>query len=212
MTHHPKNIYCTTCCIAKAQRAPHRRKHHKYWEGKPRPAAFGDQIAADHIIAYSERSKGVTGHQAAVVYGDRATGWFDGFPIGGKTTCDTHDALIRFLGSEKALRVWTDNSPELIATMRTAKVSHDLCTQGQPQTNGRAERLVLRTMDGTKTLTLQAGLPGAFGRTPCAPIATHRTLKSLRGIELGTNAMIKDSGVDHPCPLGVMLISSPKWK
>ena len=83
MTHHPKNSYCQTCCIAKCQRAPHRRKHHKYWKGRPRPTAFGDEITADHIVAYSERSQGITGHQAAVIFGDRATGWFDGFPIGG---------------------------------------------------------------------------------------------------------------------------------
>jgi hypothetical protein len=162
MTHHPKNSYCPTCCIAKCQRAPHRRKHHKYWKGRPRPAAFGDEITADHIVAYSVRSQGITGHQAAVVFGDRATGWFDGFPIHGKTAPDTSDALRRFMGSETAKRAWSDNSPELIATFLEYKVVHDPATQGQPQSNGRAERLVRRTMDGTKTLTLQAGLPGAF--------------------------------------------------
>ncbi len=124
MTHHPKNSYCPTCCIAKVQRAPHRRKHHKYWKGKPRPDKFGDQITADHIIAYSERSRGVTGHQAAVVFGDRATGWFDGFPLIGKTTPDTTDALLRFTGSDQIKRAWSDNSPELIATSATS----ELCT------------------------------------------------------------------------------------
>ena len=88
MTHHPKNTHCTTCCTAKAQRAPHRRKRHKYWKGKLRPAKFGDQISADHIVVYSERSIGVTGHQAAVVFGDRATGWFHGFLIAWKTALD----------------------------------------------------------------------------------------------------------------------------
>ncbi len=103
MTHHPKNKYCPTCCIAKCQRAPHRRKHHKYWKGRPRPTAFGDEITADHIVAYSVRSQGITGHQAAVVFGDRATGWFDGFPIAGKTAPDTSDALRRFMGSETGM-------------------------------------------------------------------------------------------------------------
>ena len=162
MTHHPKNQYCNTCCIAKIQRAPHRRKQHKYWKGKPKPAVFGDQVTADHIIAYSDRSMGVTGHQAAVIYGDRATGYFDGFPIMAKTTLDTSDALRKWMGSEGIKRAWSDNSPELIATFRESKIVHDLSTQGQPQSNGRAERLVRRTMEGTKTLTLQAGLPGAF--------------------------------------------------
>ncbi len=162
LTHHPKNIYCVTCCTAKCQTAPHRRKQHKFWGGKPEPEEFGDQFTADHIVAYSERSMGVTGHQAAVVFGDRATGYFEGFPLIGKTTPDTSHALRCFAGSNTLKRVWTDNSPELIATMIEAKVVHDLSTQGQPQSNGRAERLVRRTMDGTKTLLLQAGLPGAF--------------------------------------------------
>ena len=75
LTHHPKNIYCTTCCTAKCQRVPHRRKHHKFWGGKPEPVEFGDQFTADHTVAYSERSMGVTGHQAAVVFGDRSGHW-----------------------------------------------------------------------------------------------------------------------------------------
>ena len=162
LTHHPKNVYCNTCCIAKCQRFPHRRKHHRYWKGKPAPLKFGDQVTADHIVAYSENSMGVTGDQAAVVFGDRATGYFDGFPLKGKTTPDTSHALRCSAGSERIARAWSDNSPELIATMIENKVVHDLGTQGQPQTNGRAERLVRRTMEGTKTLLLQAGLPGAF--------------------------------------------------
>ncbi len=97
---------------------------------------------------------GVTGHQAAVIFGDRATNYFDGFPRIGKTTPDTCDALRRFAGSEKVKRAWTDNSPELIATMLAAGVVHDLATQGAPQTNGRAERLVRRTMDGLPLIHL----------------------------------------------------------
>ncbi len=141
---------------------PHRRKHHRYWKGKPASLKFGDQVTADHIVAYSENSMGVTGDQAAVVFGDRATNYFDGFPLKGKTTPDTSHALRCFAGSEVIARAWTDTSPELIATMIENKVAHDLATQGQPQTNGRAERLVRRTMEGTKTLLLQAGLPGSF--------------------------------------------------
>ena len=126
------------------------------------PAKFGDQITADHIIAHSERSQGSTGDCAAVVYGDRATGWFDGIPIASKTTVDTSSALRHFAGSEKIKRAWSDNSPELIAIFHEMDVIHDTALQGRPQSNGRAERLVRRALDGVKTLTLQAGLPSAF--------------------------------------------------
>ena len=64
----------------KVQRAPHRRKQ-QFWKGKPRPEQFGDSITGDHITAYSERSIGVIGHHSAVVFGDRAIGYFEGFPI-----------------------------------------------------------------------------------------------------------------------------------
>mgnify|MGYP002811301769 CR=1 FL=1 len=74
MTHHPKNQYCPICIRAKVQRSPHKRKiYRKFWKGKPMPLKFGDQITADHLIANSDRSMGVTGDRAAVVIGDRAT-------------------------------------------------------------------------------------------------------------------------------------------
>ena len=163
MTHHPKNIYCVTCCLAKVQRSPHRRKQiAKFWRGKPLPEMFGDQITADHIVAYSERARGVTGDCSAAVFGDRATGWFEGIAIQGKTILDTTYAMRAFAGSETVKRGWADNSPELIATFAQMGILHDLSTQGRPQSNGRAERLVRRCMDGAKTLNLQAGLPGAY--------------------------------------------------
>ncbi len=143
MTHHPKNIYCRTCCLAKVQHSPHKRKaRSSFWKGKPQPNKFGEQITADHIVAYSERSMGVTGDCAAVVFGDRATGWFDGIPIASKTTVDTSSALRHFAGSEKIKRAWPDNSPERIATFAELHIIHDTALQGRPLSNGRAERLV----------------------------------------------------------------------
>ena len=162
MTHHPKNMYCQTCCMAKMQCAPHRRKQHRFWSGKPESVTFGDQITADHIVAYSERSQGVTGDCAALVLGDKATGWLEGYAIAGKTTVDTSCALRYFAGSEVIKRAWSDNSPELIAAFHETGVTHDTSTQGRPQSNGRAERLVRRCMDGARTLSLQAGLPPCF--------------------------------------------------
>ncbi len=90
MTHHPKNQYCRVCCRAKVQSTPHRRRpSRKIWKGKPMPETFGDQITADHIVAHSERSMGVTGDKAAVVVGDRATGLFGGYPLDAKSEAAT---------------------------------------------------------------------------------------------------------------------------
>ncbi len=126
------------------------------------PETFGDQITADHIVAHSERSMGVTGDKAAVVVGDRATGWFEGYPLDAKSEAATLAAFRQFIGSEKVKRAWSDNSPELIAAFNTLHITHDTSLQGRPQSNGRAERLVRRVMDGAKTLLLQAGLPRGY--------------------------------------------------
>ncbi len=100
---------------------------------------------------------GATGDKAAFVVGDRVTGWFEGFPLDGKTTEATLKAFRQFLGSEKVDRAWTDNSQELIGALDALNITHDTSLQGRPQSNGRAERLVRRVMDGAKTLLLRAG-------------------------------------------------------
>ena len=93
--------------------------------------------------------------------GDRATGWFQGMPITGKGTADTHEALLAFAGTQKIQRIWTDNSPELIQSCRLMKVVHDRSTPGRPQTNGRAERLVRKVLEGTRT-SASGGLASAI--------------------------------------------------
>jgi hypothetical protein len=163
MTHHPKNQYCNICCRAKVQNTPHRRKSaRKYWQGKLEPAKFGDQVTADHLVAHSDRSRGVTMDTAALVVGDRFTGWFEGIPLKTKGVDSTLWGLRKFSGSEKIVRAWSDNSEELLGAFTTLGTLHDLALQGRPQSNGRAERLVRSCMDGTKTLLLQAGLPPGF--------------------------------------------------
>ena len=76
MTHTPKNPYCSACQRSKVQRKPCRRK--KWFKGL-RPTEFGEQVTADHVIANSERSMGVTGDKSAIVIGDQGTGYIEGF-------------------------------------------------------------------------------------------------------------------------------------
>ena len=80
LVHMPKNPWCAACQKAKMQRKP--------CPGRPLgavPAAFGDQLTADHIIARSERSQGVTGQEDALLVMDRATKWVDCFPLKDKS-------------------------------------------------------------------------------------------------------------------------------
>ena len=69
-----------------------------FWKGTPAPAKFGDQVTADHIVAYAGNSMGVTGRQAAVVFWDRSTGYFDGFPLIGKAMLCTVLLVAKRLG------------------------------------------------------------------------------------------------------------------
>ena len=65
MTHTPKNPYCAACRRAKVQRKPCRRK--KWFKGL-KPTKFGEQVTADHVIANSDRSMGVTRDKSAATW------------------------------------------------------------------------------------------------------------------------------------------------
>jgi hypothetical protein len=129
MTHTPKNPHCAVCQRAKMQRAPCRRK--KWFKG-PKPETFGDQVTADHVVANSDRSMGVTGEKSALIIGDRATGYIGGFPLVSKDAEDAEHDIREFAGSHKIKRAWTDCSPELILACRRMKILHDKATPGRP--------------------------------------------------------------------------------
>ena len=82
------------------------------------PAAFGDQLTADHIIARSERSQGVTGQEDALLVVDRATKWVDCFPLKDKSAENSRVALLSFAGDGHIGTVYTDGSRELDAAVR----------------------------------------------------------------------------------------------
>ena len=105
---------------------------------------------------------GLTGDRSALVIGDRATGYFDAIPLITKNMGDSEDALRHFAGLTKIKRAWTDCVAELIAACREMRIVHELATRERPQTNGRAERLVRKVMEGTLSLLMQAGMPPQF--------------------------------------------------
>merc|ERR1712026_355265 len=74
-----------------------RRPHRKGRLGSP-PAAFGQQVTADHIVTQDEWDIGVTGERTALVTYDRATGWLDISPLHTKNADDAYHALQHFAG------------------------------------------------------------------------------------------------------------------
>jgi hypothetical protein len=89
---------------------------------------------------------GITGQGCALVIGDKATGWVDGFPVMDKSSSQVLAALHEFAGDQSMDRLFF----------------HGRATPYKPQTNGKAERLVRKVMEGTRSLLLQAGLPEGF--------------------------------------------------
>ena len=159
MTHYPKNPWCPDCMKSKCPRKHCRRMLER---DLPEIKQFADLLTMDHIVAHSKRSMGVTGDKSALAIEDRATGYFEGYPLGTKGADNTGAALREFLGTKKAKRAWTDGSGELQVALAKLNIVHDTATPYRPQTNGRAERLVRKIMEGTRTLLLAAGLPPGF--------------------------------------------------
>ena len=142
--HYPENPFCAICQRAKMQRKPCRRN--KVIKGDP-PTEYGQSVTMDHVVANSERSLGITGDSCALIIGDKATGWVDGFPLPDKSSNSAQAALREFAGTIPIVRAWTDCSAELCHALDALKVIHDRATPYKPQTNGRAERLVRLMME-----------------------------------------------------------------
>ena len=74
----PKNKYCQACQRAKAQHVAARRGA---GDANPKPTRFGQAMTADHLVAQSEKSQGLTGEADALVVFDRGTKWLDCYPM-----------------------------------------------------------------------------------------------------------------------------------
>ena len=206
LTHKPKNPWCTTCSRAKATRRPCRRKSAF---GAP-PEHFGDQVTADHVIAHSERSQGVTGDRAAVVVQDRGTRFLAGYPVDSKASKDAQACLMHFFGTASVKQVYTDNSPELIATVAAMRILNPTAVQGRPQTNGVAERAVREVMEGTRCALLQAGMPP--GLWPYA-MRHFSTAYNLLVDEDGSSPWLRRHGSEFPAlrlPFGCLVDFIPE--
>ena len=148
-THFPKDPNCEICQAAKSQRAPCLSGKGAKPDDTPVPSKFADAITADHAIL-NEDDEDRDGDQIACIIQDRATSWCEGYPCKSKTTAETEQCLIQFLGPQaKCEYAYTDNSGELKAALSELKIPHDTSTPHRPQTNRVAERAVRRVKEGT---------------------------------------------------------------
>ena len=165
MTHMPKNPWCPACQRAKMQRRSCRRVD---GPEEPIPPEFGIIVTADHLIAHSEKSMGMTGEQDALVVKDRGTGWLECVPLASKSADDAYLALQDIRGPKGYIHyLYTDNSRELIKAAQDLGIPHGTSTPGRPQTNGVAERAVRSVVEGTRTCLEHAGFPPSFWPLAC---------------------------------------------
>jgi hypothetical protein len=145
------------------------QKPHKRTKGLgERPALFGEQLTADHIVAQSLEDQSMDGDRDAVVITDRATGFLDCYPVRSKSAEDAYKAFQEFLGPRVfPLLVYTDNSQELIRALTDLGVVHEKALPYRPQSNGVAERAVRRVLEGSRSVLLQSGLPPPFWSYAC---------------------------------------------
>ena len=135
---------------------------------EPIPPEFGIIVTADHLIAHSEKSMGMTGEQDALVVKDRGTGWLECFPLATKSADDAYLAIQDLRGPKGYIHyLYTDNSRELIKAAQDLGIPHGTSTPGRPQTNGVAERAVRSVVEGTRTCLEHAGFPPSFWPLAC---------------------------------------------
>ena len=107
--HHGTKIpYSAFCDDAKATRTPARRKKPKLdAEGKPvedeaAPAAFGDRVRGDHIIA--KRASDGTVTRVGLTLMEDYSGYIDCFAAGSRGTSEVQAAFVQFSGLDTGVK------------------------------------------------------------------------------------------------------------
>ena len=159
LTHTIKDPRCEACTRCKMQRKPCRRIKTAEDRKHPPPSEFGGLVTCDHIIVGTgDRDTGAE-DTAALVIMDRYTGWIECHPAPQKTKAETKLAFQRFAGPRgKIDLLYSDGAPELEAAATELGWLHDTCTPDRKQTNGVAERVVRRVLEGARTALYQSGL------------------------------------------------------
>ena len=108
------------------------------------PKQFEELVNADHIVAHSEESMGLTGERDALAVVDRATGYTDCFPLMSKSADDAHGAMLEFFGPQigQVKLIHTDMAPELINAVSRMGIPHSKSTPYRDTSNAVCERVV----------------------------------------------------------------------
>ena len=165
MTHLPKNPHCAACQRAKREFKPARRKPpDKVPEEKKK---FGRLVTMDHLICRGDSDKGIDQETVGLIVNDHDTKWIACYPSTSNTVEEVESSLRHYMGSFKIKLLYSDNAPELISAARNLKISHDTSTPYRSQTNSKAERMIRKVLEGTRTVIEQSGLSSKWWPMAC---------------------------------------------
>ena len=115
MTHERMNSECEYCCRAKMKNRPARAEANRGPSLGPKPADFGDQVVADHIIQEGLSDIGMNEEPCAVIMKDRGSDYVDGFPLPDKSGEEAAKAFVEFAGPHDYIKhLYSDGSGELM--------------------------------------------------------------------------------------------------
>lgn len=161
MTHMPKHRLCPTCMNVKVTQKPAYRRPPQ--EDADLPAAFGDHLAADHVIAYNDLSSSAAGDAVALMIADFGAGCCCFRAQKTKGGKETACKLREFIGPKHtASYIYIDGSKELAEACDLLSVAHGTSTPGRPESNARAERRVRPILEGTRAALEHSGVPRKF--------------------------------------------------
>ena len=159
-SHRPKNPFCPTCQKAKML-APQSRKvgGSRTIESK----AFGDHITCDHIILKDLTEFGFHDQKDGFVIKDVFTNFRYCYPSETKTAEQCHEDFLHFLRVKDEVGiVYSDNAPELIATMKKLGIRHNTSRQYVDKNKAVIEREIRTVLEGTRANLVQSGLPERY--------------------------------------------------
>ena len=97
-----------------------------------------------------------------IIISDRFSKYKACYALKGKTAADAMYGILDFMGDRCIQRMYCDNSGELENACKNLGIPREKSLPGIPRSNARAERVNRDVLDGTRTLLIHAGLPGAF--------------------------------------------------
>lgn len=115
---------------------------------------------------------------------DKATMWVDCFPKATKGTTDCIVSFQQFVGpKEQVRRFYTDGAQKHASAAHGPRWRHDVSTPHRPQSNGVAEHVVRRVLEGSISVLMKSGLPtngGLRRHDATALCGTPTTISKLR--------------------------------